>query len=378
MTKLRVGLITTVDTNIGDDFIRQGICLLLGKAFKSVALDYVIVNKHEPISVYPRWHPIHLAVNDSGSRKSSSYFSRVWAGLALQLTRNRFDGCDLIVQCGAPVAWPDCHKCEWAGPLWYRVVIRLSSRIPVLNLAAGSCYPWERQPTQIAIPQDDQFLRAILGCCHITTVRDRLAETLFGSLGFQTPLIPCAAFVTGESYPVNTRSGSVVLINYMHNGGHYDFGQPIDANLWMATIRNLVGRVRRRHKVAFLCHDAAEYALADVLDATVPRLWPKNSADYAALVSDAKVVLANRMHASVFLGGLGIPSVTVGTDTRMLMLEPLGLPFHYVSDTHVEQLESELECLLGQRSQETERLLTLRSQVCERYLETMEACLGSQ
>ena len=33
----------------------------------------------------------------------------------------------------------------------------------------------------------------------------------------------------------------------------------------------------------------------------------------------------------------------------MLMLEPLGLPFHYVNDTYVEQLESELECLLGQR-----------------------------
>jgi hypothetical protein len=61
------------------------------------------------------------------------------------------------VQCGAPVLWPNCNKCEWAEPLWYSVIGRLHKKTPVLNLAAGSCYPWEKQPEKIAIQRTRIF-----------------------------------------------------------------------------------------------------------------------------------------------------------------------------------------------------------------------------
>jgi hypothetical protein len=58
---VRIGLITTIDTNVGDDFIREGICLVLQEVFKGHEIEFVPVNKHQPLTVYPDWHPIHSA-----------------------------------------------------------------------------------------------------------------------------------------------------------------------------------------------------------------------------------------------------------------------------------------------------------------------------
>lgn len=54
---MKIGLISTINTNIGDDFIRQGICLLLKKVFKNHEIEFININKHTPLTVYPKWHP---------------------------------------------------------------------------------------------------------------------------------------------------------------------------------------------------------------------------------------------------------------------------------------------------------------------------------
>src|SRR6266480_2351795 len=57
---LRVGLVTTHQTNIGDDFIREGLTYLVKNLAPERRLDFVSVNKHEPHTVYPGWHPIRF------------------------------------------------------------------------------------------------------------------------------------------------------------------------------------------------------------------------------------------------------------------------------------------------------------------------------
>lgn len=372
---MKIGLITTLDTNIGDDLIREGICLVLREVFKGHEIEFVPVNKHQPLTVYPAWHPVHLAKTTRYLPRGRSRASRWIERFASKLRLSRFDTCDLIVQCGAPVLWPGCHRCEWAEPLWHHVVGRLSRHIPVLNLAAGSCYPWERQPAHITDPKDAQYLRAILGYCRLTTVRDTLAQHLCASLGTQTPLIPCSAFLAVRDHVGSIQDNGVVFINYMSGGGHYEWNQGIDPSIWRETVKTLIGRLQTRHRLAFLCHNEAEYDSARDLDQTLPRLWPKTPQEYFALVSEAKVALCNRMHASVGLAGLGIPSISVCTDTRLLMVDAIGLPCLYAKEASVDQLEEGIENLLAHRCQWKERLLSLRSETWNRYVQTVAEAL---
>jgi len=373
---MRIGLITTLKTNIGDDFIREGICLILQEVLKKDDIEFVSVNKHQPLTVYPNWHPIHLKKITRYLPKGQFFANRLLQQFAPKLTLSRFDSCNLIVQCGAPVLWPGCHRCDWAEPLWHQVVGRLSQRIPVFNLAAGSCYPWERQPSHIDNSDDEQYLKTILAYCRLTTVRDTLAEQLCRSLGTETPMIPCSALLAARNHMCTAeRNNGVVLINFMHGGGHYEWNQGIDPSVWHATVKTLMGRLKKRHRLAFLCHNEAEYQLAQHLDPTLPRLWPKTSHEYFAMVSEARVALCNRMHASIVLAGLGIPSVAVCTDTRLLMVDAIELPCFYVKEVSVDQLEGEIEDLLAHHRQEQERLFALKTETWNRYVRTVAEAL---
>jgi hypothetical protein len=374
---MRIGLITTLNTNIGDDFIREGVCNILRGIFGAREIEFVPINKHKPLTVYPKWHPVHLSKLARFLPKGRSYANHLIENFASKLGHSYFESCDLIVQCGAPVLWLGCHRCEWAQPLWHHVVGRLSQRVSVLNLAAGACYPWERQPSYVTDQKDAQYLQSILDYCQLTTVRDRLAKQLCASLGKETPLIPCSAFLAAGDQ-VSTDNDGPVLINYMSGGGHFEFDQGIDSSSWRQVVEGLIQRLQTRHKLAFLCHSEVEYNLARELEPTLPRFWPKTPQEYFTQVAGAKVALCNRMHASVGLANLGIPSIAVCTDTRLLMVEAIELPYLYVKEANIDLLEEKLEDLLAHRQHERERLLALRADTWTRYIEVVADVIQSR
>lgn len=365
--KMRIGLITTINTNIGDDFIREGICHIMKEVFKGRQIEFVSINKHLPYTVYPAWHPVHLrdlaehlpVIRFRAKNTIETQFSKIGF--------SNFDDCDLIVQCGAPVFWPDCSKNEWAKPLWREIVGRLFERIPVLNLAAGSCYPWERQPEAPESSEDAEYIASILGYCRLTTVRDRLARSICKSVGSEVPLVPCSAFLAARGHKADLKESGYILINYMTGGGHFEWGQGIDAGLWRDTINKTISTLGKRHKLAFLCHDDKELSLAREVNSALPAFLPKTPTEYFDCVSHAKFGICNRMHASVGMAGMGIPSVAVCTDTRLLMVSELGLPAHYVKDVSADMLVQETETALKSLEQEKERLLVLQSTTWDMY-----------
>ncbi|MEQ1860248.1 MAG: polysaccharide pyruvyl transferase family protein [Chthoniobacteraceae bacterium] len=371
---LRVGLITTLDTNLGDDCIREGICHVLREVCAG-GIDFVPINKHQPLTVYPSWHPARWPKFAKRLPRGGYRLDRMIAALGSAVRTSRFDGCDLIVQCGAPTIWPKCHECEWAGVLWTDVVGRLSGKgVRVLNLGAGACFPWEAQPRSIEIPEDAAFLRETAGYCSLTTVRDVLAEQLLKTLGVDATFLPCPAFLAGRGYGSDASSPeNLVLINYMDGGGHFDWGQGIAADDWRHTVNEVIANLRATHHVAFLCHDEKERLLAEQLWPDLPRHLPKTPQEFCSLVSRAKFALCNRLHATVAMAGCGVPSVAVGTDTRMLMVGSLGLPCHYVKQATAAVLLRDLQRLAGNREQERERLRALREATWTRYCELVGA-----
>ena len=372
---MRIGLITTLNTNIGDDFIREGICLAVKKIFHDRKIQFIPVNKHQPFTVYPKWHIIKLAIAAQYLPRGKDLIGKLLEHLFSRFGMSRFNHCDLIIQCGAPVFWPDCLRAEWVNLLWHNTVGPLSKRIPVFNIAAGSCYPWKDQPSEISNVNDGSYLKRILSYCRLTTVRDSLAQRLCMSLGLNVPLIPCSALFASEDRIGQMRQNGLVLINYMSGGGHYEWEQRIDSERWHHLVKNLIFRVQKRHRLAFLCHNETEYHLAECLDSSIPRFWPKTSIEFFTIVSEAKAAICNRLHASIGMAGMGIPSIAVGTDTRLLMVKAVDLPCFYVMETSVELLEEQLEKMICHRNDLKAKLLALKSQAWHNYIETISNAL---
>jgi Polysaccharide pyruvyl transferase len=373
VSAVRIGLITTLNRNIGDDFIRDGIVQILTRVYEGHELHFIAVDKHVPFTVYPHWHPLRWLQSLDGLPRGRRAANRMKSGVSRALHHlggSWFDRVEMIVQCGAPVMWPGCHRSAWHEPLWEQVAGRLSTRIAVLNLAAGSCYPWEDQPEALRDRRDADFLRRALSYCKVTTARDELVTRLAHSLGASVPTIPCSALLVGRRFQVpSPGEDGIVLFNYMPGGGHFGWGQHIEETKWMWKARSLIEHLSRRHRVAFLCHDRKEYVAAEQLNPSLPRFLPTTIEEYFSLISASKAAVVNRLHASVAMASIGIPSVSVGTDTRLLMIAPIGLPHRYVKDATVDQLEDALETIVTNRSNERERLIGLRESTWNRYID---------
>lgn len=366
---MKVGIITTIDTNIGDDFIREGLLHVLSRMRKGYSL--VLINKHAPSNIYPRSHPLNWPVPFTG--RLGRYYTRALDSMFYRFSHSAFDSCDLIIQAGAPVFFDYCASTEWSKMVWEHVVCRLAATIPVLNLAAGSCYPWERIPQSIPLPKDERFIRRIADGCLLTTVRDSLAQKLLCTLGIESKLIACSAFLAANNHQPLRAEPTYVFINYMRKGTHFDFDQHIDADLWEEEMRTLIQSLKMFHKVAFICHNEEEYCLAHQLDETLPRFFPKTVADYFRVASMGIAGVFNRMHACVGFAGLGIPSIGVGGDTRMLMVDALGLQTVFVKEAKAIWLLDKIETMIQELGDERERLNIMHMKVQAAY----ESVIGS-
>lgn len=374
---MKIGIITTLDTNIGDDLVREGILLLLKSVFRERKIELVLLNKHRPLTVYEYPHPLRFADNLVQLLPRGRYtVERALERMFHRFGKTRFDACDLIIQSGAPVLWNGLQHVNWATPIWHHVIGRLHKRIPVLNLAAGSCYPWESQPESLTNPGEKRFVESMLGYCRLTTARDRLAQKLLSSLGGAVVLLPCTAFLSGVGKTINGKSRRFVMINYMTGGGHYDYGQNIDTEKWRNDVMEIVRRLSRRHDIAILSHNQHEYNVAKALFPGLVHFFPKSPAEYFSAITEAKAAICNRLHACVAMASVGIPSIGVGTDTRLLMLETIGLHYVYVKDLNVQWLIDTLEVLISNVSQEQERLFSLRSKTWTQYSELMSTVIN--
>jgi polysaccharide pyruvyl transferase WcaK-like protein len=375
---LRLGLLTTLDHNIGDDFIREGLLHCIRQIADGRKVECAMVHKHTPLTIYKKWHPLRLLHQRNGRpRRKTKFWRRLCERHLPPLGLTRFERCDAIIQCGTPTIWEGCRLSEWAGPIWRDVFARLARRgVPVLNLGGGSCYPHERHPETLRGNADEAFIRLMLDSSRVTTVRDRLSQKLFASLGHETRQIGCPALLAGQAHASPARPTRKVLVNYMAGGGHYEWGQGIDASLWEQTMRQTVGHLRAQGwEPLLLAHDRPELALAARLWPDLPRICPRGMREYFETVRDAAFGIFNRMHASIAAAGLGIPSVAIGTDSRNLMVEATGLPVLYVKEATFERLRSIIDYFQYDRETESHRLLALRETVRKEYADCLRQAL---
>lgn len=367
---MRIGLITTIGQNIGDDFIKLGLMRAVGEALQSDKVEFVTLDKTLPFLALPPGHigrwierlpkgrkPLHKAAHQLFSYKGGTIF----------------DDCDAVIQCGAPILWKNFSQDSWPSIIW-EGILPAYKRLerPIINAAGGSCYPWRERDDVTPSPGDVALVRRMADVATTTTVRDDLCESIFRQCGKTVERIQCSALLSSPGPYANSEAErDTVLVNYMPGGGHFDFGQKIDPVSWEKTVRSLVERLSSRHRVAFVCHNARERDAALALNLPADVVLPEDYDAYFALAKRAKAGVFNRMHAAVSLAGMGVPSVAIGNDTRLLMVAQCGLQTIFTSDATVDGLEQIVEDLISRRAEEEERLAALRTTVQRRYTAVM-------
>lgn len=369
---MRVVLISTQDTNIGDDLIRTGIESALHDAVRT-GFSSKVVNKHRPLELYRSKRAAAIISGlPRGQHLAADAVSRVLRGFA----RTEIDDADLVVYAGTPLFWPGFHTSEWSGPLWRDAIPRKPSSTKLLCLAIGSAYPWLDMPDAIDKEPEEALVHRILGSSSLTTVRDKLAQKLLRQSGYEVPVLPCTAFLSGQIDPAQ-KPGNEILLNYMRGGGHFSWGQDIDDHVWRRKFQRVVKELASIGPTRFICHSTSEYQECRTHFPDVPASLPRSPAEYLATVGSGAVGFVNRMHAAVGMASVGVPSIAVGTDSRLLMLDELGLGHIFVSRANVEDLVARVSSLLSNLEAERRRLAALQRGTRDSYKRLIAGALGA-
>lgn len=380
---MKVGLITTIGMNIGDEFIRDGIIHCFEKALIGVH-HYTMIHKHDSYQFFPAEKKILTLLGTMRHVNSLANLVGKISGHRKWL-KTEFDPVELIIQCGAPIFWPgNGNAGSWEHILWYEVLHRFKGKKRILNVAGGSCYPWEDRDRVISYidshSSDRKYIQDILGIADLTTTRDKLAQSICTHVNKATPLIiPCSALLAPRRYKVKMGSeNKFIFINYMKNAGHFKFGKEINSETWDHQLKSLVTKfLELKESVVFICHNKEEYDSALRLNIQgVSVVLPKNRQQYFNISRNAKIGICNRQHACIVLAGMGIPSIDVSTDTRMLMVEETGLPLVYVNDVKTELLIDKSYELMKHNEDWKDRLIELSNRTEKKYTEFFKETLG--
>ncbi len=381
---MKVCCITTVRHNVGDDFVREGIRHLLGKVIGP--FESVEIHKHFPATARPEWDWFHRAgltkIADRIPGFRAEWWSRRIDALPLRPETDKVLTADLLVQCGAPVYWLNAHsdssRNEWYEPLIGRRWERVSDRVPLLNLGAGACQPWESDGSEFRRSAGAlEFIRSFSDRCALTTLRDKLSGRILEIAGRSAELLPCPSLFARLTGRVEKGQAEYLALNYMPLGGHYRFGNDEDRIAWRQTFRELALRFAKHERCLLVCHDRAEFREAGRLLPEIPRFQSDDFRDYLRVYSKARCGVLNRVHGAFAMASFGRPALVVGNDSRARMMEVIGLPAMSVAGATLGKVFDALAALNAEAPAHEERLARLCAESEARYCELLEASLAS-
>ncbi len=366
-----IALLSHRGGNIGHDFMAAGMSEAVVEAF-GAETEILHFEQHRPFEVYGPGHWIRLA---NGLRHGRHRWLRriltrdeVRLWLWRQLPAMPFN---LAVACGGPSLVPGASRVPEMSLLLHHMNGAFTYRgVPFVDAAVGAAFPLESNPKRFVDPQDIAFFKTALRCATKVTVRDVVALDVCADLGVVTQLVPCGAIGVGrlfERFVPSKAESDYVVINFQAHGANEDWGQGVDTVKWRSIVRAVIERLSRRHAIRFIAHSGAEAKLAAELAGEFPCLRPTDLAGYAAAIASAKAGFVSRIHAAVALASIGVPSLVVGTDTRLGTAEQFGLPTRPVKQVSAEEIIDVIEDLIAASGREKERLRAKRETTIGAY-----------
>ena len=376
---MKVAVITTINHNVGDDFVREGILFLLDRVLGD--FEPRLIHKHAPVTARVPFAKLYdtkatLWWNGFGKRmfeKGSKYLDRL---PVIPLT-DIILGSDLLVQSGAPVYWLTeqggaAYNNEWFGPLVRKRFDRLGGRVDFLNIGGGTCQPYFSDGSEILADAPSRaYIKEFYDRCLVTTVRDTLSERIHEGLGLPAAKIPCPSLFAIDRLNIAAKPPEYIAVNFMKQGGHFELGQKIDPLVWEKTVVDFVEAVRRETPVLLVCHDEGERALAARLLPGVPVFSGRTAREYLECYSKAVCYVGCRVHGGFATASFGTPAFVIGSDSRARMLGEIGLPNVFVKEATVDVLMDHYHDLVRNRDDYRERLAKVKSDASEAYAKAL-------
>lgn len=360
--------ITTVNHNVGDDFVREGLKFLLKRFFHGHELSFENIHKHSPITSrfgFENWRR---------NKKAKKIDKR----LPLWFGKDRIMQADLVVQSGAPVYWchdavkSHCCENEWFSPLIRRRLAQ-NKNAQLLNLAAGSCQTYFSDGSEFCTACNN-YIKEFYDLSSVTTLRDKVASNILQNIGLRAPVIPCSSIFAVDEYDINESSADYVVVNYMPMAAHYDFGQQINTAQWRDTFSRFYYHIKKKERVVFSCHDAAEKEAALTIDPHADIFFTENDfLAYMKFYSHAKFGIMNRVHGAFMIAEFGRPSFVIGNDTRARMVEEIGLQSAFVHDVSFDLLVQQASFLGAGGDSYRDRFQVIKEAALTDYMDAFSA-----
>lgn len=363
---MKISIITTVDHNVGDDFVREGIKYLLRQHFKNEEIEFQNIHKHSPITTrygYEWFRNLRL------SRRVDKVIPKSWS-------KDRIFEADIIVQSGAPVYWchevdgTHCYNNEWYQPLIKNRFLK-NKNTKLLNLAAGTCQTYHSDGNEFCELCND-YMKEFYKLADVTTVRDTLAKKVFSKIGIDVPVIPCSSIFAIDEHGLKNEGEEYVVVNYMKGGAHYTFGQKIDIDKWEREFKKFYFELKEKERVVVSCHNQKEVDEALEFDPKAEIFYVKDDyLEYMKFYSKAKFGIMNRVHGAFLMACYGKPSIVIGNDSRARMPEEIGLKHYFVNEADYELLNREYKFLKDGGDNFRERFKSIKEKAFDDYMKAL-------
>lgn len=327
------------NNDIGHFFIQQGIKKLINGIYNGIDINFQIIDKH-------------------GVNK-------------IELIKTILDSTDILILGGGPLIWPYFELSDWSKEIYSLLIKYSKSRKTMIALSIGSCYD-VNSSYKYSSPRKEEIyhLLKLIENCKLITTRDEyinniLVENKIPSL--QLPCIAFNAFYDESKYQdINTKADKM-LINYMYAAGHHDYSFKVNPQQWNKCIISVLNHFTQKYDVEFICHSTQELELAKVVDDKIKANLISNFQDFIECNKGVILSMNNRIHASIGQAGLLIPSITVGTDTRIYSLKEFEMPYVKINEATSDYLINEMNNQISNREENVIKLNKKLNQTIDLY-----------
>ncbi len=359
---LKITFITTINHNVGDDFIREGIKYLLSKLNRPIEYEYI--HKHSPITVVKGFERLR-------NYRISQLLEFI---LPILSNKDKILQADIVIQSGAPVYW--CHsgkpEAHCADNEWYKPLIKkrlCKSKAKFFNIAAGSCQTWESNGKEVTkCPKCSKYIKELSSVSALTTLRDNIASQMLDSLKIAAPVIPCTSIFVSDLLNIKPENPEYLALNFMSGGGHYEFGQKIDYEKWDNEFTKFYNEIKDKEKTVFICHSKKELKTAKTKFPDSETFYSENYVDYIKFYAKVKYGIMNRIHGAFPIISFGRPAVIIGNDSRAKMAEVVGSHSYFVNDMNFEKLTEIYKWLKTGANDFENRFKIIKAQAEQDYL----------
>jgi len=365
-----LSIITTTKHNIGDDFVREGIIHLIKETTSVTKIE--LIHKHSPVTSFYGFENIR---NLRASRVVEPVLRMINAS-------NRITNADVLVQSGAPVYWchpggSHCANNEWFAPLIRNLFLKDRRDRKFLNIAGGSCQRYHSAGEEInGCVKCKSYISEFYDACDLTLLRDELAKKMLNLAGRDAEVLPCTSIFARDHFKIIPKNESYVAVNFMENGGHYTFGQHIDADKWRKNFALIVEKLKPYSRVIAACHTAAEEKLVQqVVPGIETYIVPDEHVAFMNFYAGARFGIVNRVHAAFMMASFGKPVALIGNDSRALMIRNLNLTPHFVDDVDEQLIDQMIDELLLREKTYIDEIEEIRKTARLEYIQKISKVL---